>query len=312
MPTGTIERERRGRYGVLDWDKLRVFHAVAEAGSFTHAGEELNLSQSAVSRQVSALEEELQVPLFHRHARGLALTEQGQLLYRTAHEVFAKLALTQAMLQDSKSKPSGELRVTTTVAFGSTWLAPRMREFLDLYPDMQLSLICDDKEVSLSIGEADVAIRMTPPHQSDLVQRRLFTVHIHVYAAPEYIARHGSPGSLEELDDHSMIVYGDEAPPSLRGVNWLASAGLRPDSRRKPALQVNNIYGVLQAVESGLGVAALPDYLTRGNKKVVRVLPQVAGPTMDAFFVYPPELRNSKRMVVFRDFLARKVQEWTF
>lgn len=307
-----MDRERRGRYGILDWDKLRVFHAVAEAGSFTHAGEELSLSQSAVSRQVSALEEELQVPLFHRHARGLALTEQGQLLYRTAHEVFAKLALTQAMLQDSKAKPSGELRVSTTVAFGSTWLAPRMREFLDLYPDMQMSLICDDREVSLSIGEADVAIRMTPPHQSDLVQRRLFTVHIHIYASPDYIAQRGAPGALEDLDHHNMIVYGDEAPPSLRGVNWLATAGIRPESRRKPVLQVNNIYGVLQAVESGLGIAALPDYLTRGNKRVVRVLPQIEGPSMDAFFVYPPELRNSKRLVVFRDFLTRKVQDWTF
>jgi len=307
-----MERERRSRYGILDWDKLRVFHAVAEAGSFTHAGEELNLSQSAVSRQVSALEEELQVPLFHRHARGLALTEQGQLLYRTAHDVFAKLALTQAMLQDSKSKPSGELRVTTTVAFGSTWLAPRMREFLDLYPDIQLSLICDDREVSLSIGEADVAIRMTPPHQSDLVQRRLFTVHIHVYASPDYVERRGAPTSLEDVNNHSMVVYGDEAPPSLRGANWLMTAGLAPDTSRKPVLQVNNIYGVLQAVESGLGIAALPDYLTRGNRKVVRVLPQIDGPSLDAYFVYPPELRNSKRLIVFRDFLTRKVQEWTF
>ena len=170
----------------------------------------------------------------------------------------------------------------------------------------------DDREVSLSIGEAAVATRMTPPHQSDLVQRRLFTVHIHIYASPEYIAQRGAPGALEDLDHHNMIVYGDEAPPSLRGVNWLATAGIRPESRRKPVLQVNNIYGVLQAVESGLGIAALPDYLTRGNKRVVRVLPQIEGPSMDAFFVYPPELRNSKRLVVFRDFLTRKVQDWTF
>ena len=110
----------------MDWDKLRVFHAVAEAGSFTHAGDTLNLSQSAVSRQISALEEALQVPLFHRHARGLILTEQGEALNRTVREVFAKLAMTEALLTESKEKPAGRLKVTTTVAFGSIWLAPRL------------------------------------------------------------------------------------------------------------------------------------------------------------------------------------------
>ena len=118
----------------MDWDKLRVFHAVAEAGSFTHAGDTLNLSQSAVSRQISALEEALQVPLFHRHARGLILTEQGEALNRTVREVFAKLAITEALLTESKEKPAGRLKVTTTVAFGSIWLAPRLHAFLEMYP----------------------------------------------------------------------------------------------------------------------------------------------------------------------------------
>src|SRR5579883_480449 len=155
----------------MDWDKLRVFHAVAEAGSFTHAGESLNLSQSAVSRQISALEESLSVPLFHRHARGLILTEQGEALYHTAREVFAKLAMTEAMLSESKDRPKGPLKVTTTVSFGSAWLTPRIREFTDLYPEIQVSLIVDDSELDLSMREADVAIRMSPPRQPDLVQR---------------------------------------------------------------------------------------------------------------------------------------------
>ena len=109
--------------GTMDWDKLRVFHAVAEAGSFTHAGEALNLSQSAVSRQISALEESLSVPLFHRHARGLILTEQGELLFRTARDVFSKLSMTEAMLTESREHPKGPLKVTTTVAFGSLALS---------------------------------------------------------------------------------------------------------------------------------------------------------------------------------------------
>ena len=296
----------------MDWDKLRIFHAVAQAGSFTHAGEELALSQSAVSRQVSSLEDELGVSLFHRHARGLILTEQGELLYSTAHDVFGKLAIAKAMLADSKAKPSGDLRVTTTVGFGSTWLTPRIREFLELYPDISLSLICEDRELDLAMREADVAIRLSAPTQPDLVKRRLLTVHNHIYATRDYIERHGEPEKVEDLDKHAIVVYGSEAPPSLRNVNWLLNFGSKPHTRRRPVLQVNNIYGLVLAVESGLGIAALPDYMVHGNNSLIRVLPDIEGPSFDTYFVYPEELRNTKRIGVFRDFLISKVQDWTF
>ena len=196
----------------LDWDKLRIFHAAAQAGSFTHAGDTLNMSQSAVSRQVSALEHDLKVPLFHRHARGLLLTEQGEVLYRTAREVFMKLEAAQARLTDSREKPSGVLRITTTVGLGSTWLTQRLNEFVDLYPEMELRLIFDDDELDLGMREADVAIRLRQPTQPDLIQRKLFTVHFHLYAAPGYIQRFGAPKSMNDLDGHRIITFGEPAP----------------------------------------------------------------------------------------------------
>ena len=177
----------------MDWDKLRVFHAVAEAGSFTHAGDTLNLSQSAVSRQISALEEALSVPLFHRHARGLILTEQGEALNRTVREVFAKLAMTEALLTESRDKAAGRLKVTTTVGFGSTWLAPRLQPFLEAHPEVTVSLLLDDGDLDLAMREADVAIRMHPPKQPDLVQRHLMEIEWIVCAAPSYLAKHGTP-----------------------------------------------------------------------------------------------------------------------
>ena len=296
----------------MDWDKLRIFHAVAQAGSFTHAGEELHLSQSAVSRQVSALEDDLSIALFHRHARGLILTEQGELLYQTAQDVFSKLSTVQATLSDSRARPVGELRVTTTVGFGSTWLTPRIGEFLENYPEIEVSLICDDRELDLGMREADVAIRMAMPTQPDLVKLRLCTIHTHLYAAPEYLDRHGAPKVLEEIDEHDLIVYGEEAPPTLRNVNWPLFIGLKAHNQRKPRLQVNNIYGLLLAAENGLGIAALPDYMVWGNNRIVRVLPEVQGPSFDTFFVYPEELRNTKRIHVFRDFLTEAVQNWKF
>ncbi|ACI98069.1 LysR family transcriptional regulator [Rhodospirillum centenum] len=293
----------------MDWDKLRVFHAVAEAGSFTHAGETLNLSQSAVSRQISALEESLHVPLFHRHARGLILTEQGELLYRTAREVFAKLSMTEAMLSESKEHPKGPLKVTTTMAFGSTWLTPRVREFLSLYPDVQLSLLLDDTELDLSMREADIAIRMSAPRQPDLIQRHLMTVRVHIYAHRAYAEKRGLPQSLDELDHHDIIAYPGETRAPVSNINWLLHVGDPPGGERQTVLRVNSLYAMYRAVESGLGIASLPDYVVDGNPDIVRVLPDVSGPRIDAYFVYAEELRHSKRIAVFRDFLVRKVQE---
>jgi DNA-binding transcriptional LysR family regulator len=292
----------------MDWDKLRVFHAVAEAGSFTHAGEALNLSQSAVSRQISALEESLSVPLFHRHARGLILTEQGDLLYRTAREVFAKLAMTESMLTESKDRPKGPLKVTTTVAFGASWLTPRIREFVDLYPEIEVSLALDDSELDLSMREADVAIRMSPPRQPDLVQRHLMTVRYLAYASPEYLKKHGTPRNPEDLDKHRIIVYGPEARP-VRNVNWVLETGARPGYERRPILAVNNLYAISQAVQAGLGIGALPDFMVVESHNLVRVLPEAKPVEAAAYFVYPEELRNSKRIAVFRDFLLHKVGE---
>lgn len=292
----------------MDWDKLRVFHAVAEAGSFTHAGDTLNLSQSAVSRQISALEEALQVPLFHRHARGLILTEQGESLNRTVRDVFAKLAMTEALLTESKEKPAGRLKVTTTVGFGASWLAPRLHAFLEAYPEVSVSLLLDDAELDLAMREADVAIRMHPPKQPDLVQRHLTTMRYHICASPEYLKKHGVPQRPEDLDAHKLVLFGSHHPP-VQDVNWLAEAGRRPGNPRRAVLEVNSVHAVLLAIRSGLGIGALPDYVVSENPDLVRILADLKGPKVDMSFVYPDELRNSKRVAVFRDFLLSRLAE---
>ncbi|MBU6497652.1 MAG: LysR family transcriptional regulator [Rhodospirillales bacterium] len=292
----------------MDWDKLRVFHAVAEAGSFTHAGDTLNLSQSAVSRQISALEEALQVPLFHRHARGLILTEQGESLNRTVREVFSKLAMTEALLTESKEKPAGRLKVTTTVGFGSSWLAPRLNEFLAEYPDVSMQLLLDDTDLDLAMREADVAIRMHPPKQPDLVQRHLMSMEWQVVASPEYLRVHGTPARVEDLDQHNIILFGSYRPP-VHDVNWLAEAGRRPGNPRRGLLEVNSLRGMLFAAKAGVGIAAVPDYMHAEAEGLVPILADAKAPKVDVYFVYPEELRNSKRVAVFRDFLLGKLAQ---
>jgi DNA-binding transcriptional LysR family regulator len=292
----------------MDWDKLRVFHAVAEAGSFTHAGDTLNLSQSAVSRQISALEESLAVPLFHRHARGLILTEQGEALNRTVREVFAKLAMTEALLAESKEKPAGRLKVTTTHSFGVAWLAPRMKTFLSAHPDVTVSLLLDDTDLDLAMREADVAIRMHPPRQPDLVQRHIGEIRSQIWASTDYIKAHGAPETVEDLDKHKLVLFGDRKPPVM-DVNWLAELGRRDGTARPAVMEVNSLQAIMICVRAGIGIGAVPDYLVHDQTGLVALLPEVKKPHVDMYFVYPEELRNSKRVSVFRDFLVNSISE---
>ena len=297
----------------MDWDKLKVFHAAADAGSFTHAGEQLSLSQSAVSRQVSALEQELGVSLFHRHARGLILTEQGELLYRTAHEVFLKLEAARSKLTDSRERPHGELKVTTAQGIGNHWLTPRLGEFMDLFPDIRVTLITTDEELDLAMREADVAIRLRQPTQPDLIQRKLFSVHFHAYASPEYLKRFGTPKTFEQLDEHRIVLLGGSIVPSyLQNRNWLVEVARDGKEPRIPQIMISNILGVLRACQRGLGIALLPDYLVEENGGLVQLFGEADAPALDAYFVYPEELKSVARVQAFRDFLVAKAQRWSF
>ncbi|MER8376627.1 LysR family transcriptional regulator [Mesorhizobium sp. M1338] len=296
----------------LDWDKLRVFHAAAEAGSFTHAAETLHLSQSAISRQVSALEHDVGVPLFNRHARGLVLTEQGEMLFRTAHDVLMKLETIKSRLTETKDRPSGVLRVTTTVGLGAGWLTERVQEFIELYPEISLQLILANEELDLTMRQADCAIRLRQPQQPDLIQRRLFTVHFHLYAAPSYVAKHGKPASVAELKAHRIVTFGVPVPAHLSELNWLETVGDFEGGQRVPTLQINDILSIKRAVEGGAGIAMLPDYVISKDSDLVQLLPETEVPSFDTYFAYPDAMKNQAKLHVFRDFIIAKARSWSF
>lgn len=293
----------------LDWDKLRIFHAVAEAGSFTRAGATLGLSQSSVSRQIAALEERLGAPLFHRHARGLQLTESGETLYQTVQQVVVKLAQAETLVTESMERPRGPLRITTTVAFGSMWLTERLKDFVEMYPEIEVSLIVREDELNLSMRQADVALRLAPPQQPDLIQRALFTLRHGAYASADYLERYGMPHTLDDLDGHRLIAYDETFHMPFTDVNWLLHTGRDGNAPRRPVLRVNNIYGIYRAAAAGMGIASLPDYMIGLTGGLIPVLPHLEGPRHDIFFVYPEELRHSRRVAVFRDFLLRRIAE---
>ena len=296
----------------MDWDKLRIFHAAAEAGSFTHAGEALRMSQSAVSRQVSALEKELKVALFHRHARGLVLTEQGEMLFGTASEILNKLSTAETLLTDTTTKPTGDLRVTAPIGLGTVWITGRLREFLELYPEIRVELILSDEQIAIAMRAADVAIWTSEPQQSDLIRRPLFTMKIHAYASAQYIRRNGAPRTIAEIDDHPIISYSGTPAVHLRAIRWLENAGLDGKPPRRPAFAANSILAMKYAIRAGVGIGLVPDYLTLDDSEMVPVLEDVQLPTVPVFFVFPEELRTAKKVQVFRDFLVAKARQWKF
>ncbi len=288
----------------MDWDKLRIFHAVADAGSLTHAGEALHLSQSAVSRQIRSLEESLDTTLFHRHARGLILTEQGELLFDATSSMNRRLETASARIRDSEDEVFGELRVTTTTGFGTLWLAPRLGKLYEKYPDLKIDLMLEERVLDLPMREADVAIRMKEPSQADLIRRRLMSVRMRLYATPDYLAAKGTPSGLEDMSEHRLISQNPSTAQVAAGATLVQSL-LTYDIRS--TLTVNNYYGVLQAVLYNLGIGVLPDYLTEDFPNLVRVLPDVESSEVPVFLAYPEELRHSKRISAFRDFVMEEI-----
>ena len=288
----------------MDWDKLRIFHAVADAGSLTHAGDVLHLSQSAVSRQIRALEESLNTTLFHRHARGLILTEQGELLFDATSAMTRRLDTAEARIRDSEEEVFGELRVTTTTGFGSLWLAPRLPALYEKFPELKIDLMLEERVLDLPMREADVAIRMKEPSQADLIRRKLMTVHMRLYAVQEYLDKHGAPETMADISNHRLIcqnVTTTQVSAGAQLVRELQTYDI------KSMLTVNNYFGVLQAVKAGLGIGVLPDYVIEDFPDVQRVLPDVESNEVPVFLAYPEELRQSRRIAAFRDFVTEEI-----
>ena len=291
----------------MDWDKLKIFHNVALDLNISEAAHKMNISHSSISRQVSALERELKVSLFKRHARGLTLTEQGKILFKTAHDIFGKIALTEAQLTDSKEKPAGPLTIAATVAFGTTWLAPRIEKFANSYPDIDISILIENKYTDLAQGDADVALRLTEPTQMDLIRFPLYEFQFKIYSSPEYIEKYGIPKDVSELSKHKIVAFGHDVEPSIPDVNCIID--LLPKKKKVKILYISNMYGVMRAIGGGAGIGALPEYMKISSNNLVPILPDAKTPKAVIYFTYPSELKGSKKIAALRDFLVRETNK---
>jgi len=296
----------------MDWDKLRIFHAVAEAGSFTAAGDSLNLNQSSVSRQINTLEESLDTVLFHRHPRGLVLTEQGEILKKAASDIFTKLSLIEGQLADTKDLAEGPLTITVSDFLGSTWLAPKLREFHANFPAIQLTILFEDRLLNLGMREADVALRLRKSKQADVVQKHLTSIHFHMCASAEYLKEHGTPKNVEDLKEHCLLGFPKDTYAPFENPNWLFDIAKIDLESHYNTLMMNSMYAIHKAVKTGAGIAVLPDYLIKARHDLKMVLPKIERPPVDIYFVYPEERRHSKRIAAFLDFLVSNLKTDNF
>ena len=146
-------------------------------------------------------------------------------------------------------------------SFGTTWLTPRIKEFMSLHPEIEIELIFDDKELDLSTRQADIGIFMRRPKQLNYIQKKLVDIKYYIYGSNKYLEKNGMPKTVNDLNKHKFISFGKGAPSPVYNPDWALKIGMHDGKKRKTIMKVNSVMGLLLAVESGVGLAALPEYL---------------------------------------------------
>ena len=294
----------------MKWDRLRLFNIVAQTRNITEASYILQMSQSALSRQMKALEHELGVKLFLRNSDGISLTKAGNRLYSSVQVLASDISKTHNQLLEDMDVPSGRLNVTATNAFGALWVAPRMSKFKIAYPEISVALSLRDSEPRVTNFNSDVEVRMTPSSSQDDVQIKLADCRYKIFASKDYLKVHGLPKTTKDLDDHKIISYGEDAQPPIdrHRLNWLLTIGKENKRPRKPIFEVSSIYGIAKATEVGMGIASLPDWMEFEMIELTEILPQLEGPKMSISLCYNYELRNDSRIKAFKDFMLQEAE----
>ena len=294
----------------MKWDRLRLFNIVAQTRNITEASYILQMSQSALSRQMKALEHELGVKLFLRNSDGITLTKAGIRLYSSVQVLASDISKTHNQLLQDMDVPSGRLNVTATNAFGALWVAPRMSKFKIAYPEISVALSLRDSEPRVTNFNSDVEVRMTPSSSQDDVQIKLADCRYKIFASKDYLKVNGLPKTTKDLDDHKIISYGEDAQPPIdrHRLNWLLTIGKENKRPRKPILEVSSIYGIAKATEVGMGIASLPDWMEFEMIELTEILSQLEGPKMSISLCYNYELRNDSRIKAFKDFMLQEAE----
>lgn len=287
---------------------MEVFVAVVEAGGIGAAADRLGLAKSAVSRRLAELETRLGATLIHRTTRRLNLTEDGHAYYERCVAILADLDEAEAALRQAQVALRGRLKVTLPLSFGLLHLAPLIQEFMTRHPEVRFELDFNDRQVDIMQEGFDLAIRIARLEDSSLIARRLAPIRSGVYASPDYLARHGTPGTAPDLKEHACLVYSNIREPDL----WHCTGpDGRPGSVRVPArLAASSGEFLLRAALAGQGLILSPTFYVHQalqSGSLVQVLTDHAWPELSAYAVYPPTRHLSGRVRAFIDFLAERL-----
>ena len=286
---------------------IEAFVRVAECGSFSKAANRLHSSKSVVSRQVSALEAELGARLLHRTTRALTLTEAGRGYFERAARILADLAEANASVGQLQAAPRGRLRVSAPMSFGFLHLAPALPDFLGRYPDVDLELVMNDRNVDLVDEGFDMAVRIGTLADSSLVARKLAPMRRTVFASPAYLQARGTPASPDDLKAHECLCYSNLGMSQ----EWRF---VRPDGRPWPVevhgrLHANNGDALRAAALRGFGLAVLPSFFVGRDLQsgaLVSVLDAFMPQDSALYVVYPHARHLSPKVRAFVDFLAER------
>ena len=294
----------------MDWDKLKAFYAVASCGSISSAQPVLNLSQSAISRQILDLENRLKTSLFKRHKRGMILTDPGKLLFHTTEETYKKFVQVETLIQKGQTEPQGQLKIASAAGWISSLLLDTLDDFFALYPQINLNIVTTDYNPRFHLGEVDAAILSYIPHQTGLVQDYLMDFHLNLYASQRYLDQYGTPHHVNDLDNHRLITFGEDQMLFSSTMDWLLWVGRERKSPRIPFLKINSGILLHQAAAEGLGIVTLTDenYFLQ-KTPLVRVLPHINGPLLKAYYIYPKEKEGANTVTAFRDYLKELIKK---
>ncbi len=294
----------------MDWDKLKTFYAVASCGSITAAQPILNLCQSAISRQIIDLENRLNTSLFKRNKQGMALTDSGKLLYLTTEETYKKFTQVEAQIQKGQIEPQGHLKIASAAGWVSTLLLNSLDDFSTLFPHINLSIITTDYNPKFHLREVDVAILSYIPHQNNLIQDYLMDFHLNLYASQSYLDKFGTPQNVEDLDNHRLLTFGEDQMLFASTMDWALCVGRKGKLPRTPFLKLSSGILLHQAASQGLGIVTLADenYFLQ-QTPLVRVLPDVTGPILKAYYIYSKEMEGASTIIAFRDHLREVIKK---
>lgn len=278
----------------MDIDKIKAFCMVAEFENLAKAAENLSVSPSWISKQISSLEDYVRRPLFFRSKKKFILSEEGKIFLQSAQKILMELKKAENLLESHKEEISGNITISTTNALAALYMIDAIADFSKKYKDVNLTIVGSDEENHLVFGKVDVVMRPLVEHHEDFERMPLMQYQMHLYASQEYINTYGTINEVKDLKKHRIISYGHYSAFPYDLVNWHLS--LLPENF-KPCISINSGVALLKAVEAGLGIASLSQIGQRDSKvPLVKVLPDHPGPVIENYFYYPTSMKGSKKI----------------